>query len=81
MAAFGGSCRHRGHGLAAATDPLRSSMVKIFCVARFLFDHFVGTQQNRLWHRQTERLGGLKVYDHLEFCRKLYWEIARPRAA
>ena len=26
-------------------------------------------------YRDTERLGGLEVYDHLEFCRKLHREI------
>src|SRR5215471_6464316 len=46
-----------------------------------LFDHLVSTQQDRLRHRQTERLGGLEVHGHLEFCRKLHREIARLRAA
>ena len=38
-----------------------------------LFDHLVGAQQNRLRHGEAERLGGLQVYDRLEFCRKLNW--------
>src|SRR5262249_11552485 len=45
------------------------------------FDHLVGAQQDRLWYGKTERLGGLEVYDHLEFCRKLHRQIARLRAA
>jgi hypothetical protein len=45
------------------------------------FDHLVGAKQDRLRHRKTERLGGLEVYGHLKFCRKLHREIARLRAA
>jgi hypothetical protein len=44
-------------------------VVQLICVARFLFDHFVGAQQNGLWHRQSKRLGGLEVDDELELGR------------
>src|SRR5215831_40506 len=50
-------------------------------IAPKLFDHFVSPQPNRRRHREAERLGGLEVHDHLEFCRKLHREIARLRAA
>jgi hypothetical protein len=45
-----------------------------------LFDHLVGAQQDRLRHRQTERLGGLEVDHHLVFHSKLHREFARFRA-
>jgi hypothetical protein len=35
------------------------------------FNQFVGAQQNRWGYRKTERLGGLTIHDHLEFCRQL----------
>ena len=38
---------------------------------RGLFDHLVGADQNRWGDLKAERLGGLKVYDHLELGRKL----------
>src|SRR5262249_52421183 len=65
----------------AAIDPELTSAVQLFCGAKSLLDHLVGTQQDRLRHRQTERLGGLEVYGHLEFRRKQHREIARLRAA
>src|SRR6516165_10563427 len=46
-----------------------------------LLDYLVGAQQNRWRYRKAERLGGLAVHDHLEFCRQLYREIARLLAA
>src|SRR6516164_3032183 len=48
---------------------------------RHLFDHLVGAQQDRRGYRKAERLGGLEVHDHLEFCRKLHREIAGLFAA
>ena len=48
---------------------------------RQLFDHLGGAQHNRWGYGKTERLGGLEVEDHLEFCRKLHREIARLLAA
>jgi hypothetical protein len=47
----------------------------------FSFDHLVGAQQDRWGYRKAERLGGLEVHGHLEFCRKLHREIARLLAA
>jgi hypothetical protein len=52
-------------------DPELPSTVQLFCAAKSLLDHLVGTQQDRLRHGQTKRLGGLEVDDHLEFCWKL----------
>src|SRR6516162_11849367 len=46
-----------------------------------LLDDLVGAQQNRWGYGKAERLGGLEVYDHLKFRRKLHREIARLRAA
>src|SRR5215470_11818000 len=74
---------HCGHGpifiaqRSVANDPELTSEVQLFCAAKSLFDHLIGTQQDRLRRRQTERLRGLEVHDHLEFCRKLHREIAR----
>ena len=48
---------------------------------RGLFDNLVGAKQDRWGYRKAKRLGGLKVYDHLEFCRQLHREIARLGAA
>ena len=36
-----------------------------------------GAQQYRWGYRESERLGGLEVQDHLELGRKLHWEITR----
>jgi hypothetical protein len=36
-----------------------------------LFYHFVGTEQDRLWHSETERGRGLNIDGHLEFDRQL----------
>jgi hypothetical protein len=36
-----------------------------------LLDHLAGLQQNRLRHREAERLRGLDVDGHLKFDRKL----------
>ena len=49
--------------------------------SRGLFDDLVGAQQNRWGYGKAERLGGLEVHDHLEFCRKQHREIARLGAA
>src|SRR5215831_13258278 len=46
-----------------------------------LFNHLIGAQQYRWRYGKAERRGGLAIYDHLEFCRKLHREIARLRAA
>src|SRR6516165_3842007 len=44
-------------------------------------DHFVGAQHYRWGYRETERVRGLAVQDHLKFCRKLHREITRLVAA
>jgi hypothetical protein len=36
-----------------------------------LLDDLVGAQQERLWHRQPDRLGGREIDDQLEFSRLL----------
>jgi hypothetical protein len=45
-----------------------------------LFNHAVGGDKEGLWHRDIEHLGGVGVYDQLEFCRQLYREISRFRS-
>ena len=42
-----------------------------------LFDHLVGAGEQRWWHFEAKRLGGLKVDDHLEFGRLLNWKLGR----
>ena len=32
-----------------------------------LFDHFVGARNQRLWHTNSERLGGFLIDDQLNF--------------
>src|SRR5260221_10677727 len=39
------------------------------------FDYFVGALQDRLRHREAERLGGLEVDHQLKFGRLLDWQI------
>jgi hypothetical protein len=34
-----------------------------------LFDHLVGGGEQRLWHREAERFGGLEIDDQLELGR------------
>jgi hypothetical protein len=64
-----GSWKRRHHSKPGPrldpTRPLLPWAAQLFCAAKSLFDHLVGTQQDRLRHRQTERLGGLEVDDHL----------------
>src|SRR6476620_10015691 len=42
-----------------------------------LFDHLVGTREQRGWHRYSDRLGGLEVDHQLKFCRLLNRKIRR----
>jgi hypothetical protein len=69
--------RQQAAGRSAATPPLGP------CdgAAPVLLDHLGGAQQDRRGYGKTERLGGLEVHDHLEFCRKLHREIVRLLAA
>ena len=56
----------------AAFDPLQTSAVEIFCVARcLLLDHLVGGRQQCFRDGEAERLGGLQVDDKFEFRRLL----------
>ena len=48
---------------------------------QFLFDHLIRAQQNRWGYGKAERLRGLAVHDHLEFCRELHLKIAGLLAA
>src|SRR3974390_3423707 len=41
-----------------SSRPELTSAVRLFCAAKFLFDHLVGAQQDRLRHGQAECLGG-----------------------
>jgi hypothetical protein len=47
----------------------------------WLFDHLVGTMQERLGDRQPERLGGLEIDDEIKFGRLLDRDIAGFRPA
>ena len=49
--------------------------------ARSVIRHLVGAQQERLWYRQPERLGGREIDDKIEFGRLLDRNIARLRPA
>ena len=40
-----------------------------------LFDHLVGAAEQRQWHGDAERLGGLEVYDQFDFRGLLDWQI------
>jgi hypothetical protein len=53
-----------------ASTSTTTSSAQQYCANR-LFNHVISTQQNRLRHRQTKRLGGLEVHGHLKFCRQL----------
>jgi ABC transporter substrate binding protein len=58
MSAAGGR-RHRSAEGMSAFDPLLPSAVQIFCVAKFLFDHFVGGREERFRHLDAEKPRGL----------------------
>jgi hypothetical protein len=51
---------------AAVHDPKRRFADTDYRTARGLFNHLVGTGEQRRWHRQAERLGGLEVDHKLE---------------
>jgi hypothetical protein len=42
---------------------------------RHLFDHVVGTRQQRLRHGEAERLRGLLVDVQLDFSGLLHWQV------
>src|SRR6266700_3274920 len=41
-----------------------------------LFDHLVGTAEQRNWHRKTQRLGSLEVDDEFNFRRLLHRQVS-----
>ena len=43
-----------------------------------LFEHSVGAAGQRQGDSDPERLGGLEIDDHLDFCRLLDREVSRP---
>jgi hypothetical protein len=45
-----------------------------------LLDHLIGTQQNRLRHREAVRIRGLEVEDHIDLHRLLRRHLRRPTA-
>src|SRR6516162_2988374 len=49
--------------------------------ARFLFDHLVGEQQERLRDRQAKGLGSREIDDEIEFGRLLHRQFSRLRPA
>ena len=60
----------KGHLLPHATQQTPS-----------LFDHLVGAHQKRLWDRQAESFGGVKIDDEFEVSRLLDREVFRLGAA
>ena len=44
-------------------------------------NNLVSSGQQRFRDGEAERLGGLEVHDHLEFCRKLHRQVGRLFAA
>jgi len=38
----------------SAFDPKRASTIKMFCVARFAFDDFVGPAEKREWESEAD---------------------------
>src|SRR6516162_10261610 len=60
------------------TIPLADIGGPNFCVARCsLLDHLVRRSQQRFRDGEAERLGGLQVDDHLDFCDLLHGEVGR----
>jgi hypothetical protein len=50
----------------SAFDPLQTSVVQSFCIARCLLDHLIGRGQQRFRDREAKRLGGLEFDAQLE---------------
>ena len=50
---------------AQIADMAHSALAVAMCQSRMseLFDHFIGTQQKRLWDRQPKRRGGFEIDD------------------
>jgi hypothetical protein len=77
MTAFGESCRRCGHVLAARFDPKRRSPANFCCVAKLLFDHLVGSGQQRLWNGKAKGLGSREVNHQFELGRLQNRQIRR----
>ena len=69
------SARPAARAPPAATPPCRQARLGVVADS---FDHLISAQQYRWGYGKAERRGGLAVHDHLEFCRELHREIARP---
>src|SRR5262249_59338073 len=65
--------------LQRAAGPYRSAITgcEQSQQTRLLFDQLVGAAAQRQRHGDAERLGGLEVQEHLNFCGLLYRQLAR----
>jgi hypothetical protein len=57
-----------------------ASRARRYCSLEDLFNHLVGSGEQRRWNREAEHPGGLVVDDKLEFGRLHDWQIRRLRA-
>src|SRR5262249_22257258 len=62
----------RSEALMTGFDPLAD-------ISQPLLDHLVGAGEQRGWHVEAERLGGLEIHDELEFSRRLNREVLWSR--
>ena len=61
--------RHRGAGDKPSIDKLASIEIAEDCGVSF--DDLVGAREDRWWHRQPERIGGLQIDHQCELGRVL----------
>src|SRR5438270_13495000 len=60
---LGFCCRVGNQRMMTARDPDRTSSENLFCIARLLFDHLVGGEEDAERHVDPERLRRLAVDD------------------
>src|SRR3974390_1197899 len=66
-----------GRPATALPRPDSHRLIAPALAGAFSLDHFVGSGQQGLRHRQAERPGGVEVDRDLEFCRLYYRQVAR----